>query len=413
MVLGGALLAKPAAAQLVDTYFPSGLIGYTDTPGVTVTSRERTEFEPQGIRLGSVVVRPNFGSGPGYSSNPTGQSPAKGSAAIVSGGSVLANTDWVHDNASAFISADDTRYLSQSSQSFTNWSASLGKYFEWGDDRLTLAASHLGLNQVPTALNTPNLTKPAPYRVDNVRASYDMLRGAFLVTPAVQYTAFRYDPVQTAAGAQSQESRNRDVAEGSVTVKYGYADLRNILVVLRGASINYVNATPGVPGKNANAVSLLAGLDYAAGATLRYRALLGYQVRSFNSSAYKNNSQPIAEANVTFTPNGLTTFTATLTRSIEDAASDDTSSYTLTAGRLTVDHELRRNVLLGAHVELDEAQYAQGGGHETFLGAGASATWLMNRNLRLTGTYDYLNRRTTSDTTITDNVVLLKMNLGL
>ena len=66
----------------------------------------------------------------------------------------------------------------------------------------------------------------------------------------------------------------------------------------------------------------------------------------------------------------MTTVTATLTRSMEDAAQETVAGYTYTSARLVVDHEYLRNVLLQASVGVQRADFLQGGGHQTGFSAG-------------------------------------------
>ena len=50
-------------AELLSTYFPPGVPGYGEAPGVTVAVRARPEYDSLGTRLGSFVVQPQLGPG--------------------------------------------------------------------------------------------------------------------------------------------------------------------------------------------------------------------------------------------------------------------------------------------------------------------------------------------------------------
>ncbi|MCW3475473.1 outer membrane beta-barrel protein [Limobrevibacterium gyesilva] len=407
-------LAAPASAQLVDTYFPAGLIGYGTSLGVTVASRERPEYDPPGVHAGSFVIRPQFATSVGYDSNAIFRTPGRSSMAVRNSGSVLATTNWSSDNANAFVSFDNVVYPDVSGQNYTAWSGTLGKVFDFGRDRLTLAASHLTLYQTSRDINTPQaLNEPGQYQINNIRASFEATRGLFYLVPALQYTTYRYSNVIAGGQPLNQTNRNRDMLEGQLTTKIGDALLRDFAVVLRGASIHYTSPQVGQPNRDADAISVLAGIDHVASAVWRFRALAGYQVRWFHSSAFNTVSAPILEANVIYSPSGLTTVTATLTRAIQDAANEFAATYISTAARLTIDHELWRNVLLNGHVSLEQAQYQQGGGNEAFINGGTGVTWLVNRNVRIAATYDHITKHPTSGSNINEDVVLIRLLLGL
>ena len=98
----------------------------------------------------------------------------------------------------------------------------------------------------------------------------------------------------------------------------------------------------------------------------------------------------------------MTTVTATLTRSIEDAAQEGIAGYTYTRARVVLDHEYMRNVLLQASASVQRADFLQGGGHQSGFSLGGGATWLINRHLRLSATYDFTDQQgNTSPTLLT------------
>jgi hypothetical protein len=149
-----------------------------------------------------------------------------------------------------------------------------------------------------------------------------------------------------------------------------------------------------------------------AGAVWRYRALAGFQIRQYASTAYKPLSGPVLEANIIWQPTGLTSVTGSALHTIAESSLTDNTNYTLTQARLTIDHELRRNVLLQAHAEIDKAEYPRNAGNATILLAGASATWLVNRRVRLIGSYEY-STRDSGPTGFVEHVALVRVGFGL
>ena len=58
-----------------------------------------------------------------------------------------------------------------------------------------------------------------------------------------------------------------------------------------------------------------------------------------------------------------------------------------------VDHEYLRNVLLHGFVAVQRADFLQGGGQSSGFSLGGGVTWLVNRNVRLSATYDFTDQR--------------------
>lgn len=411
------LAAVSARAQLVDAYFPPGVTGYQAGPGVTVASRARPEYDPPGVRLGPLLLHPTLSEALGYDSNPTGTGAARPGVLAAQRAALQAATTWSRDNVSAYVSLDDARYPALPSQSFTNWTVSLGQQIDLGRDRLTLAAAHLALHQSARDLNVPLLDHPGAYTVDDLRAAFATRRGPWRLEPGLEFIAYRYGAVTSGGRPLSQRGRDRNLLQGSLATRWGNAALRDLVVVVRVANTHYLHGQIGQPAADSTSIAVLGGLDHAGG-VWRTRALLGYQLRQFASSAYKAEAAPVLEAGLTWSPTGLTTAGLTLTRRIEDQAAEGAAGYVLNEGRLALDHELQRDVLLGAYVDLQRAEYPAGNGqatagHETVASAGGSATWLIDRHLRLVGSYDHFDKRSTLASSLTEDTVLLRLVFGL
>ena len=63
--------------------------------------------------------------------------------------------------------------------------------------------------------------------------------------------------------------------------------------------------------------------------------------------------------------------------------------------------------------EIDTAVYPENAGHATLWTAGASATWLMNRRLRLIASYDYSTRAGWAPAATSSGVALLRLGFAL
>jgi hypothetical protein len=83
---------------------------------------------------------------------------------------------------------------------------------------------------------------------------------------------------------------------------------------------------------------------------------------------------------------------------VQDSADETIAAFTETAVIARIDHEWQRNILLQGRAGLYENEYAQGHGSRSLYRVGASATWLINRNLQLVGSYDFTGRRSGGST---------------
>jgi len=220
------------------------------------------------------------------------------------------------------------------------------------------------------------------------------------VTPSVAFSNYRYAATTIDGTPTSQAYRDRDVIEGAVTTRYELSPQRDLLFVTRALAVNYTAPQAGQPTRNSDGYQVLMGLSDETGAVWQYRLLLGWEVRAFHAAQYGTRQAPIAEAALSWNPSGMTTVTATLTRSIEDAAQEGIVGYTYSKARVAVDHEYLRNVLLQASASYQHAEYLPSGGHANAATLGAGATWLINRHLRLSATYDFTDQHATASSTL-------------
>ncbi len=394
------ILANPAQAQLLANYFPEGVPGYDTARGVTVQSRARPLYDPPGIQAGGFLLHPVLEEGSGYDTNLLGSARSSGSWGIATRPSLLVASNWSRDSLAAYASLDDIRTLDLPSQGQTNATVLLGGALDIGRDRATLAVAHLALHQASTEIDALASDTPVAYQVDDVRAGYTANFNRLSITPDANFSRYRYDATIIQGTPSGQGYRDRGVARGGVTLRYELAPGRYLVVAGRGTDTVYAQPQPGAPTRNSTGYGLLAGLDYDYDGQWRARVLLGWERRDFAAVQYATHSAPIAEAGLIWTPTGLTTITATLSQSIEDAAQEGTAGFTYTSAKLRLDHEYLRDLLLHAGAGVQRAVFTQGGGTQggstqNGITLAAGATWLIDRNLRLSADYAFTSQQGT------------------
>lgn len=383
----GVCLAGRAVAELLTALFPDGVPGYDDGAGVTVTTRLHPEQMPLGVHEDALTVRPQLDESVGYTSNAMPGPYRRGSWEVVSAPAVAIESGWSRDAFGALFSVQNTRYLSLPSQNCTDGTASVGGRIDIGDDKLTIAAAHVAQHEDRGTLDTIASDRPVAFHLDDIRASYAINGANWSVTPGVQITNWTFDNTTLLGVPTSQAYRDRVVAQGSVTARYDFAPLRSAVLIVRAINQEYTRTPPGQPSPNSQSYQALVGIDYDQDTVWRWRLLVGGETREFASKQYPRQNTLIAEAAVGWSPTPMTAVNAVVSRETEDAAQEGTSGLIYSSARLTIDHEYLRNVLLKASIGLQRADFFQGG-HQTGTTAGVGITWLINRNARLSFTYD-------------------------
>ena len=432
LLLSVPLGLQAARAQIIDEYFTPTGAAVGGAPADPSRGQALNRYNAGGVRAGSFVIRPDLAESFGYNSNVEGFKGGKGSSFVSSIGSVRATSDWSRNSAFMAVTVDDRRYLDTTRQSFTNWTANIGGTVDVGRDKIGAVYSHLNLNETPGSLNTVTVSQPVAFRVDAAELSYTATSfGRFSFIPQISVAKYDYDDYTIGNQTIQQAYRNRVGLQGGLTTRYQLAPERDLLLVVRGTHISYDNAgTNGAPKRDSDGVTVLAGIDYPApGSNFRFRILAGIQTRNYRSSAYRSQTAPTVEASVAWTPTRLTTVTLLARRDIQDAADESIAGYTATSARLSIEHELRRNIILNGYGEIQQADFqssnlnlpvgttnlsggglgfgsnglnnsfgrAEAGTSQTLYSAGGGVTWLLNRNLRAGVTYGISDRQGSGD----------------
>lgn len=380
-------LAGRAVAGLMTALFPDGVPGYDTQDGVTVETRLHPEQMPLGVREGAFQFSPSLNESFGYSSNALPGPYRRGSWQVVTNPVLAITSDWSRDAFGANISVRDTRMASIPSQNRTDVTASVGGRIDVGAGKLTIAAAHVSQHEDRGQIDTIASDRPIAFQLDDVRASYAITEGRWSIVPDVQAANWTYAATTILGIPSNQSHRDRIAAQAGVTVRYELAPLRNVVLVIRAIGQDYTHTPVGQPGLNSTGYQVLAGIDYNNNSVWRWRLLAGGEMRRFASPVYPEQKTLIAEAGAVWSPSGLTTISATVNRGTTDAEQEGVSGLVYTAARLTIDHEYLRDLLFKASIGLQKADFFQGG-HQTGTTAGLGVTWVMNRNARLSFTYD-------------------------
>jgi hypothetical protein len=383
LLAGTALLAGGPAvhAQSIETYFPSGRPGYDQELGVTVQSRLRPLYASPGIDAGGFVIRPNLDEALFYNSNVNGISGSESWGSETTA-SASATSKWSRDSLSGAIGMDHFQFFSLPFDNYTNWHLGLSGGYTIEDSQLVLSYYHNTSNLLGTEIASVRTVTPVANQTDSARINYTFTFSRLAITPDLSFGAYRNGDATVLGSNVSMAFLNHNVVAGGVTGRYSMSEEGGLLVVLRGVGSRYTSPQPGQPSNDSNSVLLLGGLDYQAKSVWRYQLLLGVETRQFAASVFPSRTAAIAAGNVIWQPTELTTVTGTLSRAIEDPQSSATNGFVLTEAHVTLDHELRRDLLLSMRAGVQYAQFL-GGGTQTSMSGGASIAWLINRNTQL------------------------------
>jgi hypothetical protein len=413
--------AQVEETPILDQYLPpQNAGGGTDfQPGITVATRTHPLYEAPGVQLGTINLQPELNETVGWDSNPAGSQHPKGSAMIETQGQVTASMNLPITSFRISADVDNVTYPSLPSQNYTNWGFTAGAEHQFGLDDFTADYSHELVSILPNSLNSANIQQPIALAIDDGVLAYRIHLGTGFVTPRLQVDRFNFDNVPIAGTNLTQAINNRIVFSPSVTFGYEFATRRTAVLVVRDSSASYTESAPGLTNRDYNDFAVLGGVDYDTDAVVRFRALVGYERRTFSSNQFQTIQAPVFEATAIWTPTGLTTVTGTVARRIEAALDNTTTGFTETYGQIRVDHELLPNVVLFAGGGYYFDQY-QDIGNQSLASVGAGANWLLNREMQLSGGYTFVARTTGTSASVSalgasyvDHRIMVSLRLRL
>ncbi|GBQ35426.1 outer membrane beta-barrel protein [Gluconacetobacter azotocaptans] len=419
-------LPDVASAQIIDAYFPPLGSGFGDLATEAQQVQTLEHYAPQGLRYGPVRFDASGGENVGYDNNVNRLANGRGSATLITSGAASAVAQWQRDQVHVNLNVDDYRFISQSIQNRTNWTVAAGGIHDFGHDRLGLAYTHLSLVQTPVDLGALGLSQPVPYQFDNVRLSYTATtHGRFSFIPEAQLSRYHFNRIVPTEMEIDQSYRNRAVITEGVTGRYDLAAGQQILVVLLGTEIRYLDSSPGLPTRDSNGASGMVGVDLGLSGPIRFRALIGYQTRRYRSALFGNLSAPMAEAELGWNPTRLTMATLTVRHGIEDSAFENIVGFTYTSAQIGVRHAYSRNIVLVAQAGYQQASYSQTpqalnntiltqvGASQAVYSIGAGAQWLMNRHISWTFNYNFSSQSTVGTGHVPDHTFMLGLRFSL
>ena len=381
--------AWPAHAQSIDIFLPATITGTDVEPGVTVLSRLRPDYDPMGVHIFNWVLTPTLTETAGENTNVQGYSTGSASAYIDTKATANLASQWLTDHFAADMLVEDVAYLQQAHQSYTNWTTTLSASHDWGQDSGTVAYSHLYLHQISSDFGALQADAPVAYQVDDLRAFSSLILSRFTLTPSLDLQYVRDDDAEILGIPVNLDDQTRTIVTAGAELRYALTNQRALVLIGQVIETDYAHRPEGQPAETSTSFRLLAGFDTTERGMWRARLLAGVEVRSFEAAQYATRWAPIVEGSLIWTPNGMTTATLALTRTIADPADNGVQGYTLSKAEFTLDRELRRNLLGQVSLGVQYADPLQTGTAQTNLLAGVSLTRLINRRLRVVLSYNF------------------------
>jgi len=317
---------------------------------------------------------------------------------------VAARSNWSRNALGAFASASINRYSDFDTENTEEYT--LGVNGRLDVERGAYIAASVQWQQLTeprTAITagTPAgaTAKPVEYSLwsSNVTGVKEFNR--LRLTGKLDSKKFDYDDQ---GGAFNQNTRDRDEFYYGGKAEYAVSPDTAVFASLTGNTKEYDvdtlgrAAAPGLPAiaalraRDSEGYVATVGANFDLSQAVRGEVEAGYMSQNYDH--YADIDGFSAKGRAEWFPTELTTFNVAGSRSIEESTATGSAGFISNNASVGIDHELLRNVLLSAQATYGKDNYQAIDRDDKRTGFNASAAYLLNRNVGLFLTYNYLKQ---------------------
>ncbi|MBX6323935.1 MAG: outer membrane beta-barrel protein, partial [Rhodospirillaceae bacterium] len=384
--------------------------------GETVASRVRPELEPFGVRVGSFLFFPWVTGEEEFNSNIFATPDDEKSDLIhhVEPGFIL-DSNWNRHRLTLRADADLGFYTDNDSEDFKDYRAGVaGRLDVMRGAYLTGSADYKHLHEERSSPDDVGGSEPTEFDDIALRAAYVQQFGRFRARLLGSFDALDFQDVP-AGGGGTIDNDDRDRYEAEGTLRVGYEIVPDYETYVQGSynMRDYQRALDDNGfNRDSHGFAADAGVEVDFGGILFGDFFVGYRQQEYSDPAFDTIDGLDAGATLTWNVTPLTTVVGTVKRSIGETIQSGSAGYTGTELDLSIDHELLRNLILGLDVTYINRDYDGIDRSDDVYQAGIDANYMMNRNIYVTASYQYTDRRSTvGDAEYSQHIALVGLKL--
>ncbi|MBI1180350.1 MAG: outer membrane beta-barrel protein [Alphaproteobacteria bacterium] len=368
--------------------------------GSTVPDRPQPLYDPIGIRAGSFMVYPSLGVRAIYNDNIYAEPTDRKSDAIIAvQPAVYAKSLWERHSLTARLSGDIGIFTQHSSEDYQDARANLQGRIDIAEGSSLKIGLEGGRDHErrDSPDDARGLHPTIFYRLaPNIQWDQRFNRLSLRLTGDMEKLDFR--DVQALNGAIINED-DRDRLSWDVEGRVGYDFVKSVEGFASALydNRNYVSAVDDRGfDRDSHGYGIFGGIILEVTGTMSAEAYAGYRRQDYKDPRLKSFGGFGGGLNLVWAPTKLTTVTVTGERVIEETTQKLESGVFASRLSVTVDHELRRNVIITLSGRFIRRDYqGQSRTDETWQGS-AGVEYKLSRHFRLRAGYTYNSRDSTA-----------------
>ncbi len=368
-----------------------------DGPVESVFERDRGDYAAEGVPLGGWIMRPAVNAQYLYDDNvfATDGNEQSDQIFVFSGGARLESNWNVHRvvlNAGAIAGLHEDN----DNEDFEDYN--LGLYGELDIRRSTQlkgGIAYVNSHEERTSPNDVNGIEPTDINAYQADALLTHEAGRFLVDFGAGYEQLDFSSVRTSLGTLiTNEDRDREEYRVFTKLGYEFQPTYNVFLLAGWNERDYDATLPLNRDSSGYDVSL--GLSRDLTGKLRLSLFGGFLEQEYDSENFSDIENATFGGDLLWNVTGLTSLKAGVIRTVEETISLDYSGFLATRYTAAIEHELRRNVLLGLDIAYQLDEYEPNGNvlerEDDNVEFGALAQYFIREGIGLNLAYDYASR---------------------
>ena len=398
-LLSKTLIAAIAATALyaVPVSVASAQEEIVDNRNVGVRDRVRPGYDAAGVRAGGFTVFPEASVTGTYDDNIFAANVGEVDDFITTlAAGVSVQSNWSRHALNLNAGLAQYLYADNSDEDRLDWNVGgNGRVDITRDTNISGGLSYAQLHEDRGAPNAPGLAaEPTEYALFQANAALAHRFNRVTTRVGVGYADYDYDDAPLiGGGVLDQDFRDREEFEQFLRLGYDVSPDTNLYIQGTLNQREYDQKPPVVAlNRDSDGWAVVGGSEFRLSNLAQGEVYVGYQEQSYDDPTLSDISGLAFGAGVDWFVTPLTTIRIDAASTVEETVAAGASGFLDQSVGLGIDHELMRNVIIGARASYANQDYEGIARSDDVIRAGLGIDYLLNRNFSVGLGYDYTDR---------------------
>lgn len=369
----------------------------TDNRNVGVRDRARPGYDAVGIRAGGFMVYPEASVTGTYNDNIFASDVGEVDDFITTlAAGIAVQSNWSRHALNLNAGLAQLLFADNSDEDRLDWNiGGNGRVDITRDTNISGGLSYAQLHEDRGAPNAVGLAaEPTEYTLFQAEAALAHRFNRVTTRIGATYADYDYDSVPLiGGGVLNQDDRDREQFTQFLRLGYDVSPDTNLYVQGTLNQRKYDQQPPVVLlDRDSDGWAIVGGADFRLTNLAQGEVYIGYQEQSFDDPTLPDISGLAFGAAVDWFVTPLTTIRINAASTVEETVAAGASGFLDQSVGLRIDHELMRNVIVGARASYANQDFEGIARSDDTIRAGLGVDYLINRNLSAGLEYGYTDR---------------------